>query len=178
MKYALDTEFFERGPSRPVELISLGIVAEDGRTYYAVNQEFEWMKVPVGHWLIDKVFPHLGSNPNTLRNRRQIRDELVTFFERDPQPEFWAYFADYDWVVFCQIFGTMLSLPDKFPQLCLDIEQERRLRGLPRAIYTPKIEPEHNALNDARWDMENLKLVLGHPRPEVAPLADVAVYCP
>lgn len=37
MKYFYDTEFFENG--KTIELISIGIVAEDGREYYAVNSD-------------------------------------------------------------------------------------------------------------------------------------------
>jgi hypothetical protein len=42
MKYFLDTEFAETGGTEnpTIDLISLGIVAEDGREYYAESSQF------------------------------------------------------------------------------------------------------------------------------------------
>ena len=47
MNYFLDTEFLEGtqktlfGKSKPtIDLISIGIVAEDGREYYAISKDF------------------------------------------------------------------------------------------------------------------------------------------
>ena len=39
-------------------------------------------------------------------------------------PKFYAYFADYDWVVFCWLFGKMIDLPKRFPMYCIDLKQE------------------------------------------------------
>ena len=50
MKYFLDTEFIESGPRKPVQLISIGIVAEDLRQLYRISAEFnpddasQWVK--------------------------------------------------------------------------------------------------------------------------------------
>lgn len=39
------------------------------------------------------------------------------------QPEFYAYFADYDWVLLCSLFGRMIDLPQGFPMYCNDLKQ-------------------------------------------------------
>ncbi len=39
MKFFLDTEFIEDG--RTIDLVSIGVVAEDGREFYAVSTEFD-----------------------------------------------------------------------------------------------------------------------------------------
>ena len=39
MRYFYDTEFIEDGST--IELVSIGIVAEDGREFYAVSTEFD-----------------------------------------------------------------------------------------------------------------------------------------
>jgi hypothetical protein len=39
------------------------------------------------------------------------------------EPEFYAYYADYDWVVFCSLFGRMIDLPKGFPMYCKDLKQ-------------------------------------------------------
>lgn len=41
----------------------------------------------------------------------------------DDKPEFYGYFADYDWVVFCWLFGKMIDLPKSFPYYCKDLKQ-------------------------------------------------------
>lgn len=43
MKYFFDTEFHEDG--RTIDLISIGIVAEDGREYYAINRECDFDRI-------------------------------------------------------------------------------------------------------------------------------------
>lgn len=59
--YCYDTEFLEDGNT--IELISIGIVCEDGREYYAVNADtpIDLIKKPgPGHdWLVRNVLPHL-----------------------------------------------------------------------------------------------------------------------
>lgn len=39
------------------------------------------------------------------------------------QPEFWGYYGDYDWVVFCSLFGKMINLPQGFPMYLRDLKQ-------------------------------------------------------
>ena len=38
-------------------------------------------------------------------------------------PEIYGYYADYDWVLFCSLFGTMMDLPAEFPMYCRDLKQ-------------------------------------------------------
>lgn len=45
MKFFLDTEFYEDGST--IDLISIGVVTEDGREFYAVSQEAQLEKKPV-----------------------------------------------------------------------------------------------------------------------------------
>jgi hypothetical protein len=147
MKFFLDSEFIERGPQYPIELISIGIVSEDGRSFYAVSADFD--PEHASDWVKENVLPHLGTEGRCKVSHMQ---RLIKEF-CDPvkygKPEFWAYFADYDWVVFCQIFGTMMDLPDDFPKYCLDLKQLAFMHNNPRL---PKQEGgEHNALADAKW---------------------------
>lgn len=147
MKYFLDTEFIESGPEAPIYLISLGIVSEDGRKYYAINGDCpfhladEWVQKNV----LDKIDTTEGIP------LKQIRQELLDFIrESEEKPEFWAYYADYDWVVFCQIFGRMIDLPKEWPKYCKDLKQELdRLK----AKKIPEPVGEHNALVDAIWNL-------------------------
>lgn len=260
MKYYLDTEFLEGtqkiwfGNTKPtIDLISIGIVAEDGREYYAISKDFNlkeaWNRyeivkaehnvgVRIGclpthkkvYWIRDNVlkpiFEELTKIDKTYVSRfrykvidnfnykyfkylinkygksnKQIAQEVKEFVNplndfywvdcgwmdenlkikhnvKDgtnyASPEFYAYYADYDWVVFCWLFGRMIDLPNGFPMYCIDLKQELdkiaykiyprfykrecfdtledRLEWLKSLSNYPKQTNEHNALVDARWN--------------------------
>lgn len=143
MRIFFDTEFIEDG--RTIDLISIGAVKENGETYYAISSEFDASKA--GEWVVTNVLYPLEKNIER-KSRSTIAAEMVEF--AGPAPEFWAYYADYDWVVLCQLYGRMLDLPQGWPMFCRDIKQLCDDKGSPRL---PKQESnEHNALADARWN--------------------------
>lgn len=147
MRFWFDTEFYENG--RTIELISIGVVSEDGRTYYAETPEARRLAATT-HWLAANVAPHLTQDNRHTYERWQIGNALITFMGE--KPEIWAYYADYDWVVLCQLFGTMMSLPAGWPMYCRDVKQLCDERGNPRL---PKQSgQEHHALADAKWTRE------------------------
>jgi hypothetical protein len=144
-RYWFDTEFMEDG--KTIELLSIGIVAEDGRAYYAINRDADWLNANV--WVQTNVLPLLepSSEEKFYRHRGEIGEEVEDFI--GPHPEFWAYYADYDWVVLCQLFGTMLDLPATWPKFCLDVKQLAWMFGNPK--LPEQQSEEHHALDDARW---------------------------
>jgi len=138
-----DTEFIEDGWT--IDLLSIGLVREDGATYYAEPAETDRSRA--SEWVQENVLPHL-TGPS--KPRADIARELVEF--AGPSPEFWAWYADYDWVALCQLFGTMMDLPGGWPMYCRDFKQvvdEQGLGELPP--QTSQDGPEHHALSDARW---------------------------
>jgi hypothetical protein len=150
MKYFLDTEFIEGGRDLPIQLISIGMVCEDGRMYYAESGAYNPDRA--NDWVKQNVFPQLTGPRKSL--------ELI-------KPEFWGYYCDYDWVVFCQIFGAMIDLlPMGWPMYCRDLKQWADEIGNPH-FHTPK---PHNALQDARWNAAfYLFLAEKDPRPRIWP---------
>lgn len=139
-----DTEFIEDGNT--IDLISIGMVKENGEELYLVSSEFDESKAD--SWVVDNVISKLDVDqryPNY-----QIRDKVLEFIGAD-KPEFWAYYADYDWVVFCRLFGRMMDLPNHFPKYCNDIKQ--LTRNLKFDTHTIQQENEHNALDDAKWNL-------------------------
>lgn len=148
MRYYIDTEFIESGPYTPIELISIGMVCEDGREMYAISKEFNPLNA--SDWVHHNVISQLEENihRDTLED---IGFKILDFVNPwDIKPEFWGYYADYDWVVFCQIFGTMMDLPKGFPMYCRDIKQ--LCDGLGNPKLPEQKSGEHNALADARWN--------------------------
>lgn len=140
MRFWFDTEFIENG--KTIDLISIGVVSEDGRGYYAECTECDLAKA--SSWVVENVFPQLGG---TKTPRATVAKELIEFMGESP--EIWAYYADYDWVALCQLFGTMMDLPKGWPMYCRDVKQYADYLGGPKL---PKQETnEHNALADAVW---------------------------
>lgn len=272
MKYYLDTEFLEGkqdkqflgikyGETKPtIDLISIGIVCEDGREYYAISKDFNlyeaWNRhedkieimsgdtrnfFPEGrkykeYWIRENVLKPIfyelvtkyalledkaiqlrstsGYNPpykfdyKTLKKlislfgktNQEIAEEIKSFCEKTKfeesedgryimgtdisnatkkgnivwdKPNFYAYYADYDWVVFCQLFGNMMNLPKGFPMFCFDLKQtlnekvsvfcakeiqDTSFEGAVKRIKMhkdyPKQTNEHNALADAEWNQK------------------------
>lgn len=199
MKYYLDAEFVEDGIT--IDLLSIAIVAEDGRQFYAENLDADFNNA--SEWVRDNVFPSLWLNPlvnNTPEKRvvkafeqnialknlgtwankgsggvflhSEIGVEILKFLGDDKEPSFWADYADYDWVVLAQIFGTMIDLPSWFPCYCLDIRQEWERLGKPTLPEQP--EGEHHALQDARFNIvKHDFLVAYEARQRLTPIVDL-----
>lgn len=152
MRYFIDTEFWERGAFSPIHLISIGIVTEDGREFYReVTGSAQMVKGVNSDWLQQNVIPHLEGG-DVAKSVLEISRDVVAFVGDDPSPEFWGYYSDYDWVVFCQMFGDMGALPNGWPYYCRDLRQSLDERGL-HDIRQPD-DAAHNALSDARWIAE------------------------
>ena len=236
MKYFIDTEFLEGpqnktlfgisyGKTKPtIDLISIGIVAEDGRKYYAISKDFNlkeaWNRFYLKHtgfgdrnnlppikdyWIRNNVLKNLFNNHvanynkeiNTLKEfknlvkhfgktDKQIAEEVINFTHINicypnvakeqaynnkkmfdvPRPEFYGYFADYDWVAFCWLFGKMIDLPTSFQMYCIDLKQDQDILNkkldffnkytnkesynIQEHLKYPKQINEHNALADAQ----------------------------
>jgi len=162
MKYFLDTEFIEDG--KTIDLISIGIVAEDGRELYAENLDADlskagdWVKTNVVSSLwskqVDKSIFNMWSRDGGaggLLTHKAIASEVSMFCNPESygKPKIWAYYADYDWIAFCQLFGTMMDLPVGFPMYCRDVKQWCDDLGNPQ--LPPQRNGVHHALEDARW---------------------------
>jgi len=145
MIIAFDTEFIEDG--RTIDLISIGLVRIDGAEFYAEAAECDLSKA--SPWVQENVLPHLTGKK---RNKAQIARDIIDF--AGIEPEFWAYYADYDWVALCQLYGTMMDLPKGWPMFCRDLRQITADMPSPPMQHG---ESEHNALADARWVIETLK---------------------
>ncbi len=172
MRVFYDTEFIEDG--RTVDLISIGMVAEDGRELYCVAEEIEadplYTRIGRHRWLMQNVIPHLplrerdpieqpraqyagrfhlDPGDNRIMPRRMIRNSVREFLaesRRDGPLELWASYGAYDHVALAQLFGPMVNLPEGVPMFTHDLQQFAAGRELIGQEGT-----EHDALADARW---------------------------
>lgn len=156
-RFFLDTEFIEDGNT--IDLVSIALVADRdtlrpprNRHFYAINEDCDYSRAD--KWVQENVISKLPLRTDARKmwmSRKMIRKSVLDFVRSHPEPyEFWAYFADYDWVVFCQLFGRMIDLPAGFPRYCNDLKQEMHRLGLSRANL-PDNSGEHDAFEDAKW---------------------------
>lgn len=152
MRIFVDTEFYEAANAgvASIQLISIGLVRDDGETYYAENAGFDWSQVPGNHWLQGNVRPHLNPREHAKHVYR-IQQDILAFV--GSEPKFYGWYCDYDWVVLCSIFGRMVDLPSHFPMYCNDLRQLAGMIGF-HGKSVPQDESEHNALNDAKWNAD------------------------
>jgi hypothetical protein len=152
MRIHYDVEFLEDG--RSIDLISIGMVADDGRELYAVNEDIDvgtqfHERILKHPWLMANVVPHLpllerrdgwppyelakgqqkarfalDGRSNTVQPMRMIRNQVRDFVLEAASPELWAWYGAYDHVALCQIFGRMIDLPKGFPWWTNDLKQE------------------------------------------------------
>lgn len=166
MRFWYDTEFLEDGLT--IDLISIGIVAEDGREFYAVNADAPWNRIKKHPWLMANVVPHL---PKAYGDARNVQPTSWLFNLADPSVrakpaiasgvrhfltahngtvELWGYYSSYDHVVLAQLWGTMMQLPKGVPMWTNDIQQVAAAQLLNNHLPA-QTGTAHNALDDARW---------------------------
>lgn len=211
MKYFIDFEFIEGfhkpllGKRRHfIDMISVGIYAEDDRSLHLISNEYRYKDA--NQWVKDNVliplyiqtvhgdsrnqcqadnFHHIFGHSNNF-----IRQEIADFLGCQREDGIWCapegievygYYADYDWVLLCSLFGRMVDLPKGFPMYCIDLKQEldKKVRALSNSDFFhafhikdpltfeeklslvkgkntkyPAQNNEHNALDDARWNYQ------------------------
>jgi hypothetical protein len=146
VRYFYDCEFIEDG--RTIDLVSIGVVAEDGREYYAVSTEFDPTKA-IG-WVRDNVLDKLPPPADKAwRSRERIREDLFAFFTGTV--ELWAWYAGYDHVALCQLWGGMPALPRRIPRFTHELRQRWEELGKPELPAAPP--DQHSALADARHNL-------------------------
>lgn len=155
MKFFIDTEFIDDG--KTIELISIGVVAENGYTFYAESSEFDESKAD--DWVKANVINKLKGNPKPLK---EIRHDLIYWIDKCrgyQAPEFWCYYGSWDWLLFCRTVsrdGRLLTIPNQYPNLFYELVQYANDAGCPHLISIMKSENKnvHNALDDAKWTHE------------------------
>lgn len=172
--YFYDTEFHEDG--KTIDFISIGIVCEDGREYYAVSNEFDTRRVAKNNWLMENVMSTIEHDKFVVQDfqgARLVRDIYVTdknskprdviaydihrFLRGDPAPDLWAWYSAYDHVCLAQLWGKMIDLPDAVPMYTNDLKTLVNLAGNPR--MPKQAEGLHNALEDARQNLRRYQFL-------------------
>ena len=147
-----DTEF--TGLHKDTTLISIGLIAEDGRTFYAEFNDYE--RSQVDEWIRDNVINHLimkapkkGEqeyysksrfnkdipltkqwNLQMRGNKQEVAAELKEWLEQFNQVEIWSDCLAYDWVLFNDIFGHAFNIPKNIYYIPFDICTLFKMKGV------------------------------------------------
>lgn len=151
MRYYLDTEFIDKGYT--VDLISIGVLSEDGRELYAISTDFD--PLAASDWVRENVLANLEPRDSGCwKSVELIRAELLSFVGAD-EPEFWTWGGGtYDWFAVMQIVGGADNLPEGWRYYANELMQWCGQMGLDtHDLRIPEQAADaHNALADARHD--------------------------
>lgn len=180
-KLFLDTEF--TGLNQNAQLISLAVVAESGQSFYAEFTDFDTKLL--SDWHHTHVVPNLlywnlPDYHNPLLHEWRIKGQaekvvadLKLFLQQFILVEIWADVLAYDWVLFCELFGGALNLPDNIFYTPFDLATLFRFKDLivPSGRYkedVPRFDfvkyttgPQHNALHDAMVELQCYRKLMG-----------------
>jgi len=169
MIYFLDTEFVDDGET--IMPISLALVPLDRRRRSLYLEfDFDQEKAEAHNFVRENVLPQLVGQEQYSRG--QAASAILSYLglpsqpaESRDRPEFWAYYASYDWVIFCQVFGTLMALPKECPRICFDLQQLWLIHARPAgAARPPQPHNVHFALADAEWNREFYLAMVGESR--------------
>ena len=177
MNLFFDTEF--TGLHKDTTLISIGIVAENGKKFYAELTDYD--REQCTSWISDNVLPNtilggnqnlakqLGANDNTtavIAKKELLRIQLEKWLNQFDEIQFVSDVCHYDFTLLIDIFGGAFDLPRNVSPVCRDINQdiarhydisEREAFDITREdlvqsnFCCPEINEsmKHNALHDA-----------------------------
>ena len=150
MRVFWDCEF--TGLHQHTTLISIGMVDENGREFYAVLNDYD--KAQVDDWLRDNVIAHLNEERGHYDDKTMVSLNLNTWLSNYESVEMWSDTLAYDWVLFCQLFGHAFNIPKNVYYIPFDIATLMKIKGVDpdvnREQFAGMEGTKHNALHDAR----------------------------
>lgn len=156
MKLFFDTEF--TGLHQNTTLISIGIVSEDRRSFYAEFTDYD--RSQVDEWIQANVIDNLtginGLDTNTVfacGDRQHIAKALQSWLAMFDAVEMWSDCLAYDWVLFCELFGGAFGVPKNVYYIPFDLSTTFKLSGIDPDVNREQFAgmggKKHNALHDA-----------------------------
>ena len=135
MKIFFDTEF--TGLHKDTTLISIGLIDENGRTFYGEFSDYDESKCD--NWIRENVIKHLKwskegpvedfvniyvNNWEAFGSKEYIKIVLSEWLSKYDEVDLVSDCCHYDMVLFIDIFGDAWSIPDMVNPACHDINQD------------------------------------------------------
>lgn len=141
MRVFTDTEFTDLYDPEP-ELISIGMVADDNREFYAECTDFDPSRC--SNFVTLEVLPRLGAPDTTRLNRIALKRAALTWLATIPQPEI-AVDYDGDWKLLRALLGS--DVPARLT--AINVWKDVAAGKIERFFLLNDV-PQHHALYDAR----------------------------
>lgn len=167
-KIFFDTEF--TGLHQNTTLISIGLVSECGKTFYAELNDYD--KNQIDDWLKDNIIKNLYFNDihdityilknNTIEmkgNLLNLKKELIQWLSQFENIEIWSDCLAYDWVLFNNIFGTAFDIPKNIYYIPFDICTLMKIKNVDPDINREEFcGADNNKKHNALWDAQVIKM--------------------
>ena len=183
-KVFFDTEF--TGLHQNTTLISIGLISECGKTFYAELNDFD--KTQIDEWLQENVINNLRfkepkqgedeyyvatrSSENKVPNdlyksfslelrgdKSVVAFQLMQWLEQFEKVEMWSDCLSYDWVLFNQLFGHAFNIPENVYYIPFDICTLFKAKGIDPDISREEFSnmKENAQKHNALWDAKVIK---------------------
>ncbi len=164
-KLFFDEEF--TGLHQNTTLISIGLVADSGQTFYAEFTDYD--KSQIDDWLQKNVIDNLqmtdkitASNDSwecwtdkdirCIGKSSFVKNRLEKWLSQFEHIEMWSDCLSYDWVLFCQIWGHAFNIPKHIFYIPYDICTLFKSKGI-----DPDISREEYACDSFDINSEGIK---------------------
>ena len=133
MRLYLDTEF--TGLHKNTTLISIGVVSDDGKTFYAELSDYD--EKQIDSWLKENIIDNLyikksdigridfinkdKTSINVYGNKKYVKNAFKLWFEQFENIEIWSDCLAYDWVLFNDLFEHAFNIPNNIYYIPFDI---------------------------------------------------------
>lgn len=141
MRIFLDTEFADWDDPN-TDLISIGMVAEDGREFYAECIEFDRRKCT--NFVNLEVLPLLGVEGVVQLDYKGLKAAVLDWLATIPEPEI-AVDYDGDWQLLARLLGQDMPASLTVSNIWKSLDKEKL-----REYYLLHDAVPHHALQDAR----------------------------
>lgn len=183
-KLFFDTEF--TGLHQKTTLISIGIISECGKTFYAELNDYDQLQI--NEWLQKNIInnlkfsiPNENENEYYLMARRKdnpignpinnsyslelrcsteiLKKELTDWLKQFDEVEMWSDCLAYDWVLFNEIFGHAFNIPKNIYYIPFDICTLFKIKNIDPDISREKYSGLINNIqkHNALWDAKIIK---------------------
>lgn len=169
-KIFFDTEF--TGLHQKTTLISIGLVSECGKTFYAELTDYD--KSQLNDWLRDNVIANLKFTDfeeyilplfstdidfEMKGNIKQVQLKLIEWFSEFDSIEIWSDCLSYDWILFNNIFGTAFDIPKNIYYIPFDISTLMKIKNIDPDINREEFcETNNGKKHNALWDAQVIKM--------------------
>lgn len=166
-KVFFDCEF--TGLRQNTTLISIGLVTENNKTFYAEFTDYDESQVDdwLRHTVIDKLrlqsfnidtdYHPYGDSVVIAGTRKDVGYALDHWLHRFEFVEIWSDCLAYDWILLCELFGGAYDVPNNVYYIPFDIRTLFKIKGIDPDIRREDFAevstvehwggiPRHNAL--------------------------------